>query len=79
METLENGLHTHSGGSSQSCHSVDTDALCKRALMSKVQEQANSGLIWLTGNRVPWMYRLKYNGPGAGTADIPEEAKYIKL
>ena len=33
METLENGLQTHSGASSQSCRSVDADAWCKQALM----------------------------------------------
>ena len=33
METFENGLQTHSGASSQSCRSVDTDIWCKRALM----------------------------------------------
>ena len=32
METLENGLQPHSGASSQSCRSIDTDAWCKRAL-----------------------------------------------
>ena len=32
METLENGLQTHSGASSQSCRSVDADVWCKRVL-----------------------------------------------
>ena len=32
IEKLENGLQTYSGASSQSCHSVVTDAWCKRAL-----------------------------------------------
>ena len=32
VETLENGLQTHSGASSESCSSVNTDAWCKRAL-----------------------------------------------
>ena len=32
MEMLENGLQTHSGASSQSCHSIDTDTWCKGAL-----------------------------------------------
>ena len=34
METLENGLQTHSGASLASCHSVDADAWCKWALRS---------------------------------------------
>ena len=36
MEMLENGLQIHSGASSQSCHSVDADAWCKRALSLKI-------------------------------------------
>ena len=36
METLENWLQTNSGGSSQSCHSVDTDTWCKLALSLNV-------------------------------------------
>ena len=33
METLENGLQTHSEVSSQSCYSIDAEAWCKRALI----------------------------------------------
>ena len=36
METLENGLQTHSGASLQSCCSVDADAWCKRALIDLI-------------------------------------------
>ena len=32
MEMFKYGLQTHSGASSQSCHSVDADAWCKWAL-----------------------------------------------
>ena len=36
METLENGLQTHSGASLQSGCSVDADAWCKRALAREI-------------------------------------------
>ena len=35
METLENGLQTHSGASLQSCRSIDTDAWYKWALTKR--------------------------------------------
>ena len=54
METLENGLQTHSGVSLESCRSVDADAWCKTG----PKEEAESHRVdqWNNLDKVISMY-----------------------